>query len=233
MTALKPFLAGLVLVTALLFEPPTEDDAARARSARNLERLAAAMMEYEAVHFTFPPAVVCDKDGKPLFSWRVLLLPYVDDEGLKLFKQFKLDEPWDGEHNKKLLPKMPAIYAPVRSAKTDGSETYYQVFTGNGAAFEGKRGVRIAEFFDGTSNTILLVEAGEPVPWTKPVDLPFDPENKPLPKLGGLFGGEFQFAFTDGTVHCGKKDVEATVLKAAITRGGGEAFDLQALVKEK
>jgi hypothetical protein len=215
-------------------EPKEEDAKAEAadrqRSVNNLQQLAIAMHLYGDANGTLPPAAVYGKDGKALLSWRVLVLPYVDEE--KLFKEFKLEEPWDSEHNKKLLAKIPKIFAPVRGKDKDGSGTYYQVFTGNGAAFEGKRGARITDFSDGTSNTILIVEAAEPVPWTKPADLAFDPA-KPVPKLGGLFGGDFHFALADGSAHFGKKDVDEKVLKAFITRAGGEIVDFKEIEKQK
>jgi RNA polymerase sigma factor (sigma-70 family) len=216
-------------------EPKKEDDAKaeaadRERSVNNLKQLAIALYNYHDANGTFPPSAVYSKDGKALLSWRVLVLPYLEED--QLFKQFKLEEPWDSEHNKKLLARIPKVFAPVRGKNKDGSGTYYQVFTGNGAAFDAKRGARITDFTDGTSNTILIVEAAETVPWTKPADLAFDPA-KPLPKLGGLFGGEFHFALADASAHCGKKDVDEKVLKAFITRAGGEVVDFKDIQKDK
>jgi RNA polymerase sigma factor (sigma-70 family) len=216
-------------------EPKKEEGAKaeaadRQRSLNNLKQLALAMHYYHDAYGTLPPAALYSKDGKALLSWRVLVLPYVEEE--KLFKEFKLEEPWDSEHNTKLLAKIPKVFAPVRGKEKDGPGTYYQVFTGTGAAFEGKRGTRIADFLDGTSNTILIAEAAETVPWTKPADLPFDPA-KAVPKLGGLFGGDFHFALADGSVQFGRKDVDEKVLKAFITRAGGEVVDSKDILKEK
>jgi hypothetical protein len=105
------------------------------------------------------------------------------------------------------------------------TETYYQGFVGEGAVFEGKEGIRIAEITDGTSNTLLMVDGGEPVPWTKPQDLPFDPR-KPLPKLGGLFPEIFYAALCDGSVQGLKKKLDEQTLRALITRNGGEVIDM-------
>src|SRR5205823_763689 len=118
--------------------------------------------------------------GKPLLSWRVLLLPYIEQDNL--YKQFKLDEPWDGPTNKKLLARMPNVYKHPFAKTTTPHGTFYQVATGKGTIFEGKRGIRIQEITDGTSNTILVAEAARDVPWSKPADMPFDAQN--LPKLG-------------------------------------------------
>jgi hypothetical protein len=192
--------------------------AARAQSFNNLKQLGVAMHSYADMNGgRFPPAAVFDKDGKPLLSWRVLLLPYLDQEDL--YKEFKLNEAWDSAHNKKLLKKMPRVFAHP-AAKGKAYETHYQAFVGDRAAFEGKKGMRLpGDFPDGLSNTILFVEAARAVPWTKPRDLPYDPK-KPLPKLGGLFPGGFSAGLCDGAVRFVSSSVSEKTLRAAITRNG-------------
>jgi hypothetical protein len=155
----------------------------------------------------------------PLLSWRVAILPYIEE--VTLYKQFKMDEPWDSEHNKKLLEKMPKLYAPV-TGKAKPGLTYYQVFVGKDAPFNGTIGPRFpASFTDGTSNTFLVAEAGEAVPWTKPQDIPFD--GKTVPRLGGLFADGFHVAMVDGTVRFVPKGADERAIRAAITPSGGEA----------
>jgi RNA polymerase sigma factor (sigma-70 family) len=198
------------------------EEAAKHRSMNNLMQLALAMHNYHAANGQFPPAAIYRIDGKPLLSWRVLLLPYLDQRNL--FSQFKLDEPWDGPTNKKLLAKMPEIYASPRGKAKETHSTIYQVFTGPGTIFPGPKASRIADITDGTANTILIVEAAETVPWTKPADLPYDPK-KPLPKLGGISSKGFTAAFADGAGHFLKKTIKEATLRALITCNGGEAID--------
>jgi RNA polymerase sigma factor (sigma-70 family) len=201
----------------------------RQQSANRLKEIALGMHYYHDTFGTLPPAAVVSKAGKPLLSWRVLILPHVGQENL--FKQFKLDEPWDSAHNKKLLDKMPDVYASVGKAK-DRHSTFYQVFTGPGTVFEGQKGQRLLDITDGTSNTALVVEAAKAVPWTKPADLVYDPK-KPLPKLGGVFGGDFTMALADGSVQYVRKGFNEKIMRALITRNGGEVFNFDDLNPKK
>jgi hypothetical protein len=196
----------------------------RQRSQHNLKQLALAMHNYNDTYRHLPAHAIYSKAdskaGKPLLSWRVQVLPFLNEE--KLYKQFHLDEPWDSEHNKKLLAQMPDVFR-MPSQPKDATDTHYQGFVGKGAFFEGENGLRLpADFPDGTSNTIMLVEAAKPVPWTAPEDLPFDVD-KPLPKLGSHPGAGFNAALVDGSVRHFQKVSEQT-LKAAITRNGGEVL---------
>ncbi len=188
-------------------------------STNNLKQIALAMHNFHSVYQRLPPQAVFDKEGKPLLSWRVLILPFIEQNDL--YKEFHLDEPWDSEHNKKLLAKMPKIYALPGQKAAD--VTHYQGFYGKGAAFAGKKGVRLQEILDGTSNTILIVEAAEAVPWTKPADLPYDPD-KPLPRLGGLHPGGFNAAFCDGSVHFLKTTLKPRTLHLLIQCNDGNVI---------
>jgi hypothetical protein len=192
----------------------------RAESTNNLKQIALAMHNYHDTYGTFPAAANYDKDGKPLLSWRVHLLPFLEHG--QLYKQFHLDEPWDSEHNKTLIARMPRVFkAGVEGAKE--GETVYQGFHGKGAFFEEKKGIRITEIPDGTSNTCMVLEAGRAVTWTKPEDIPFDPA-KALPKLGFRPDGFFA-AYCDGSVRFIRRATKEKTMKAIITRNGGEVIE--------
>jgi hypothetical protein len=202
-------------------------DADHKASEDSLKKLAIAFHEYADQHRgELPPAAVVGPDGKALYSWRVLLLPQLGEK--KLFEQFKPDEAWDGPTNKKLLAKMPKVFAPVAGAAQKDHKTFYQVFVGPETPFSGKarnRGPRMpASFPDGTSNTYLIVEAGEAVPWTAPLDVPYD-DKKPVPKLGGLFADGFHVALADGSVRFYKKGKPSDkTLRLAITPADGNVL---------
>jgi hypothetical protein len=197
------------------------ESANRQVDANNLKQIALAMHNYHDAYGHFPPQAVYSKEGKPLLSWRVLLLPFLEQDNL--YRQFKLDEAWDSPHNKTLLAQMPKVYADP-AVDPHQPETVYQGFAGPGAFFEGTKGLQIKDFTDGTSNTLMIVEAAVSVPWTKPHDLPYDP-NKPLPKMGGHRSGVFAAAFCDGSVRFLPEGIKESVLRALITRNGGEVVD--------
>lgn len=219
MTASLP-LAGLPLAGAYSAAVlKVEGATANLKSSNNLKQIALAMHGYHDATGAMPPAAVCDKKGKPQLSWRVLILPYIEQDAL--YKQFKLDEPWDSDNNKKLLAKMPAVYAMPGKTKPGGTDTYYRVFVGNGAGFDWLTGTKLTDVSDGTSNTILCVTAATAVPWTKPDELEFDPD-KDMGKLMGMVNGRAQVAMMDGSVRRLSKLPKKETLNALITKGGGE-----------
>ncbi len=199
---------------------------ARVKCLTNMNLIAIAFHNLASMNepFRFPPAAIRSKDGKPLLSWRVAALPFLDQNGL--YNRFRLDEPWDSPNNKPLLKEMPEIYAPVLPTDEPRISTYYQVFTGPGALFEDNRGPALLDIKDGTSNTFLVVEAGTPVPWTKPEDIEYD-KKKPLPKLGRQFANGFYGAMCDGAVRYYRNNTDKDFLRALITHNGGEmiSFD--------
>lgn len=201
---------------------------ARKQTVNHLKQIMLSFHFANDAHRQLPPAAICSKiDGTPLLSWRVALLPFIEEDAL--YRQFKLDEPWDSEHNIKLLPRIPKVYAPVGVKTKEPYSTFFQVFTGPDTPFDIKPDKNTQygavapaiprTFLDGTSNTIGVVEAFEPVPWTKPADLPYDAK-KPLPKLGGLNLGGFHVGLMDGSVRffAGVVDKEGAK-PSAIPRG--------------
>ncbi|HMF11240.1 MAG TPA: DUF1559 domain-containing protein, partial [Gemmataceae bacterium] len=192
-----------------------------------LKQVGLAMHNYHDAMGTFPAVASFAKNNKPLLSWRVHLLPYLEQDAL--YREFHLDEPWDSEHNKKLIARMPAVYVCPGGRKPEG-KTNFLAPVHKGTAFTGEaKGLRIAQFTDGLSNTILLVEANDEhaVTWTKPDDLPYDP-NLPAKGLGGHFEGGFLAAFADGSVHHLRDTIAKNKLQALFTRDGGEVVVLEA-----
>jgi hypothetical protein len=184
-----------------------------------------ALHNYHDTHGRYPPAVVYGEDDQPLYSWRVLILPFVEQDAL--YEEFHLDEPWDSPHNIQLVPRMPKIYAlPPRKAtkmRVPEGHTVCHVFVGKNAAFEGKEGLRIRDFTDGLSNTILVIEAGEPVPWTKPEEIHYDPD-EPLPALRSPFKDIIRVGMGDGSRRHIRLSLSEATLRAAITRNANDSL---------
>lgn len=221
-------VGGLVAGVASPAPGPADDERAAGASQANLKRIGLAFYALQEAGGTLPVDVV-DKAGRPLLSWRVAILPHLGEE--KLFKRFRLDEPWDSEANKKLVGEIPKVYAPVRG-KAAAGETFYQTFVGNDALFgPGKLALKLPDDTpDGPANTALVAEAGQPVVWTKPEDIAFDPR-RAVPKLGGLFGGECHVLLADGAVVRLKGDPDEVELKKLIMPADGQAIVIGRLVK--
>jgi len=179
------------------------ENATRARTVTNLKHLALAMHNFHDANKAFPAAAILSKEGnKKLLSWRVQLLPYLA-EG-KLHEQFHLDEPWDSEHNKTLIEKMPDVFdsANVTIEMRRRGLTTYVVPVGEKTVFEKNSGTTIRGITDGTSNTIMIVDAlpERAVIWTKPDDLTFDPKDPSRGVMDEL-QASFWAAFCDGSVR--------------------------------
>jgi len=195
--------------------------AARVQSMNNLKQIGLAMHCWHDDHKGLPAPASYDAQGKPLLSWRVHLLPLVGQE--QLYKQFHLNEAWDGPHNRTLIDKMPAIYRSPGCRLPEQGRTSYVAPVGRDTVFAGREGMALDQIKDGTSNTILVVEVGDPqaVIWTAPEDLPFDPE-QPAKGLGGPFKGGFLAVFCDGSVQFLPLPQDAKNLRSLFTPAAGE-----------
>lgn len=134
--------------------------------ASRLRQIVLAMLLYEKDHGTLPPAFTIDTSGKKLHSWRVLLLPYLDQQ--KLFDQIKKDEPWDSPHNKKFASVDVPTYRCEGDLKAKAGDTHYSVVVGPGLAFTGATGTSLDSFPGNDKRLILVGERSEPTCWMDP-----------------------------------------------------------------
>ncbi len=217
-------------------------------AVNQLRQIGLALHNSHDAYQTLPAGIVGPK-GQLGLSWRVAILPYIEEGNL--FKEFKLEEPWDSEHNKKLITKMPKVFEAPGTVIGNG-KTFLRSFAGSTALIPVQvalgpkgptginawanqppgsfaRGRRLTDITDGTSNTLMVVEAADPVEWTKPDDLPFPDlpgmpgaSRTPLPKLGGLFDGGFHGLMCDGAVHFFPNKLTDQDLRRLISVNDGE-----------
>jgi prepilin-type processing-associated H-X9-DG protein len=221
--------SGPLAVALLLPAVQSAREAARrTQSSNNMKMIGLALHNYHDTYKHFPAAYTVDDEGKPLLSWRVHILPFL--EAAPLYEQFHLDEPWDNEHNKKLIAQMPEVYRCPNGPPAGSGKTSYLGVAGERGIFRGKDPVRFADIRDGTSNTIATVEANlqSAVIWTKPDDFVPDPDD-PAKGLRGLRPGGFNAGFADGSVRFLSETIDPETLKALFTRDGGEAIDFSRL----
>jgi RNA polymerase sigma factor (sigma-70 family) len=200
-------------------EDAGEEAASRQQSRLNLKTIALALHDYRREHGRFPPAAVYGAN-KPLYSWRVALLPYLEQKAL--YRTLQPAAAWDDPANRFLAATAVGNYYPAVKVKAgDSAKTFYQVFVGKGTVFGRKEGTRLQDIKGGLSNTILVVEAGTMVPWAQPADLPYE-AGKPLPRLDGMFPEGFHVLLADGSVRSIKKKFNEKVMRLAITGGDGQ-----------
>jgi hypothetical protein len=189
-----------------------------------LKQIALAMHNYHDSYGTFPPAVTYSADGKPMHSWRVLLLPFLDE--VALHAQYNMNEPWNSPANSQLLSRMPKVYG-CPSSPPELGVTHYAVPVGPRTMFPPERGVAAREITDGTSATLMVIETfGTSLNWMAPVDMTVSagvPGAQPV-AFSSLHTGGFHVSLADGSVRYLSYDVATPqVLDAMLSRDGGEA----------
>jgi hypothetical protein len=198
---------------------------------RNMFMVAWAIWSYELSKGELPPCAIVDRQGKPLLSWRVAILPYL---GLNrhLYRRFKLDEPWDSPSNRELLKEMP-YWFKLGSTTEKSTDTCMKVFVGPGTPFDPGRQVALSDITkDDRGPTIALVEARDFVPWTKPEDLTYTPDG-PLPRLGAIAPDEgFNACFFDCETRFIRPKFDEQLFRLAVTVNHSQRFDLKKLVEK-
>ena len=220
----SPAAGGFGVALLLPAVQSAREAARRAQCVNNLKQQALAMHNFESANGNFPARAIL-KDGKPMLSWRVAILPFLGEN--ELYQKFKLDEPWDSDDNKPLLGLMPRTFACPSHVLPAGM-TPYRLNWGPEALVQGEEGTKLASVTDGTSNTLMIVETADGVEWTKPDDLALGGADDPAALCGSTHPGGFNAAFADGSIRFLKKMIAKVVLKALITRAGGEVINADA-----
>jgi hypothetical protein len=224
------FIVRAVQKGAEKFGETIQEATETTQSRASLSQIATAVRTYETANGALPnnSYETRPKGSRPLLSWRVHILPQLGEGAL--YQQFKLDEPWDSPNNIRLLNQMPAVYgSPEARKKAGATKTFFRGFSGPRGIFEKPRvdgdpapKIKSTDITDGTSSTLLVVDAGTAVEWTKPDDLDFSP-GAPRPTFGGAYPSMpiAMVLMADGTIHQIRKDIPDATLRMLIDRADG------------
>ncbi|MBA2116948.1 DUF1559 domain-containing protein [Bremerella alba] len=226
---------GILVALLLPAVQQARSAARRMQSSNNLKQIGLAMHNFHDVYRGLPAQAKTDAEGKPLLSWRVMILPFIEQSAM--FDQFHMDEPWDSEHNKQFIKHMPETYRRPNSTAPEGYTTYL-VPVGKNTIFEAKsqptsegqkitKGAGFRDITDGLSNTAMCVEVNDDaaVIWTKPSDLEVDLMNV-LKGLGNAQPNGFNCLFGDGSVRFISENVDTNNLKNIFQRNDGNVLQI-------
>jgi prepilin-type N-terminal cleavage/methylation domain-containing protein/prepilin-type processing-associated H-X9-DG protein len=230
-------VAIIVLLIALLLPArrTAREAARRAQCVNNLKQIARAILAYQDEHQALPPAYTVGPDGRPLHSWRTLVLPYLEQRSL--YDSIDLSKPWDDPANARARETALAVFQcpsgtqALRGTQAPPNATTYLASVGLESALAPVRARPLSEVTDGLASTFLVIEVGEEdaVPWMAPTDADealirkIGPESK-LPHPGGV-----NAALLDGSAHFYKATMPAERRRALITIAGGEIGDFSGL----
>jgi prepilin-type processing-associated H-X9-DG protein len=224
-------LLGIAVALLLPAIQAAREAARRSQCSNDLRQIGTALLTYEQTHHSLPPAYLADADGRPMHSWRVLILPYFGDAQLKnLYDQYDFNEPWNGPKNSKLAERMPSQYR-CPSDPGEGPQTNYLAVVGEETAWPGTGTTRVAEIRDGMAGTILVVESADAhVNWMEPRDLAFDQAARGInpgnqPSISSHHPGGANVLFCDGHLQFMNDQTPAAAVRGLLTVSGGENID--------
>lgn len=198
----------------------------KSQSGDRLQLIAQAMQQYHAEHGRFPPAYVADAKGKPMHSWRVLLLPYLGERSL--YQQYDFNQPWDSPTNMAIVTRMPEAYGSPGDPGVALHDTSYLVIVGRNTVFPGSGSLNTNDITDGPGNTLLVVESTESgICWLEPRDLEASKMDYGVNTAASNcirshhpYGA--QAAFADGKTHYLTNDLSAEFIEALSTAAKGD-----------
>ena len=231
-------LIGVTTAVVTYFLWPTfnqlRDRRNKTACLNNLQLIASALNEYSSKYGTYPPSIVYDDTGKPMHSWRVLILPELGYPAL--YDNYDFNTPWDSEHNANFMMQCPEEYISPAADNHTGNEGTYFLITGKGTIFPKGAPLGQKEITDGRHNTLLVVEsensAGE---WTKPQDIEFAKLNRQIGAQGAnAIGGNHNKGATavmaDGTPVWLPDDLDPVLLDAMISPAAKDEIDVSPVI---
>lgn len=224
-------LVGLVAIVLLFFTIASYEGSPEAHRRHwchnQLKHIGLALQNYHDTYGSFPPAYIEDENGKPIHSWRVLILPFLENKAL--YDQYHFDEPWDGPNNRKLQSQITHVYrCPSRPETQSKNDTSYVVVTGPLTMWPGAKSTSVADITDGTPSTIMVVEMGNSgIQWMEPRDLDMatmplaiNPPNKP--GISSPHPNVALAVYVDGHTSALTNNTPAKIVELLLTIGDGQ-----------
>jgi prepilin-type processing-associated H-X9-DG protein len=217
--------SGIPIALLLPAVQAAREAARRSQCSNNLKQLALAMHNYHDTYRCFPPAYLADENGNPTHSWRVLILPFIEQQAL--YELYDFDQPWDSPANLSLAQTVIPAYQCPSDPSATGPETSYVMVVGPGTLYDGTEPTSMQDITDGTSNTIMLVEVtGAGINWSEPRDLDLEQIalqiNAPSGQgMGSKHPGGMNVAFCDGSVRFLSETIDPQTLERLITIDDG------------
>lgn len=218
--------AGVLVALLLPAVQAARTEAQHIQSTNHLKQIGLAFHNYHDVYGSFPPAYHVDEEGRRTLSWRMAILPFIEQQNI--FDMYNANEPWDSVVNQRVANVVIPTYKNPADSTGAPNETSYMVITGPGTLFEEGVGVKFQDLIDGASNTIMAVEVvGTGVKWSEPKDLDintmiFKINAGGANAIGSPFPGGANVLMADGSVRFLSNDTLEQTLRAMVTRAGGE-----------
>jgi prepilin-type processing-associated H-X9-DG protein len=191
-----------------------------------LKQIGQALHNYHTAYDCFPPAYTVDASGKPMHSWRLLILPYI--ESSHTYNDYNLLQPWNAPCNTTVVNMPYFFYNCMNHDDPPSRFTNYVALVGPGTAFPGASSSRLSDVSDGSINTIMVVEmADSDIGWAEPRDLDATlvsliVNGAKRPGISSNDGPGANILFMDNHVSWITENVPAKDLKAWLTIAGGE-----------
>ena len=215
-------VVGILIALLLPAVGQAREAARRSQCKNNLKQIGLALMNYHGTYNTFPPAYIPDATGKPKHSWRVLILPFIDQN--PMHNAYDFNKPWDHPDNLAVTRNTPQVFRCPSATGSPGT-THYVFVTGKGTCFEGSRAIRLSDIVDGASQTLLVVESHESsTTWYEPKDLDVSELSGggASPGVSTTHVGGFHALHADGRVSYIPESIAPAQLKARVTPRGRE-----------
>jgi len=218
---------GIALMLPMGRTGGAREAARRSQCTNNLKQIALALHNYHDVYKCFPPAVTTDKQGRPMHSWRVAILPFLEQKAL--YDRYNFNEPWDGPNNSVLANTAISVYHCPSDPDPSGTETSYVMIVGAGTigGLPNEK-VGFKDVTDGTSSTILVAEVvGAGIDWMEPRDLSIDEMSWALndgsgKSISSNHPGGAMIALADGSVRFLANGIDPGTLRRLILRNDGQ-----------